>query len=186
MAAEVSGAEAAALVAESAGARFSAGAAAGAGAGAGERPWGTYVHVPYCASRCGYCDFNTYTAVELGPGVGRADYPSQVVAEIEAAGRALRPGRQVSTVFFGGGTPTLLPAAHLVAILGSIENTFGLTPDAEITTEANPDSVDAGYLSIEMSSGSFAPAGIDSKRQRALPVPRASASASSSFANAHT
>lgn len=155
MAAEVSGAEAAALVAESAGARFSAGAAAGAGADVAERPWGTYVHVPYCASRCGYCDFNTYTAVELGPGVGRADYPWQVVSEIEAAGRALRPeGRQVSTVFFGGGTPTLLPAADLVAILGSIEDTFGLEPDAEVTTEANPDSVDAGYLA-QLHAGGF-------------------------------
>ena len=138
-------------MAQSAAERF----AAGSGDGDGARPWGVYVHVPFCASRCGYCDFNTYTAKELGPGVGRADYPCQAVAEIEAAGRALGTGgRPVSTVFFGGGTPTLLPAADLVAILRSIEDTFGLAQDAEVTTEANPDSVDLEYLA-QLRAGGF-------------------------------
>jgi putative oxygen-independent coproporphyrinogen III oxidase len=105
-------------------------------------PFGIYVHVPFCAVRCGYCDFNTYTATELGGGGSQAAYPGHAVAEIEHAGRVLGPGRPpVDTVFFGGGTPTLLPAGDLVRILGAIEDTFGLAADVEVTTEANPDSV---------------------------------------------
>src|ERR1700758_270670 len=93
--------------------------------GLGERPFGIYVHVPFCATRCGYCDFNTYTAAELGAGpaaVSPRSYPDQAIAEIRSARRVLagdKPGDEpgdrqradvpVSTVFFGGGTPTLLP-----------------------------------------------------------------------------
>ncbi|MCF2530636.1 radical SAM family heme chaperone HemW [Yinghuangia soli] len=110
-------------------------------------PFGFYVHVPYCASRCGYCDFNTYTAAELGGGASQASYADDAIAEIRLARRVLGDAdRPVETVFFGGGTPTLLPAADLGRILAAIRDEFGLLPDAEVTTEANPESVDPGYL----------------------------------------
>jgi oxygen-independent coproporphyrinogen-3 oxidase len=108
----------------------------------GEKGLGFYVHVPFCTVRCGYCDFNTYTATELGPGVSRATYAEQAIAEIRQARRVLGPtDRPVDTVFFGGGTPTLLPPADLTAIVAAIREEFGLAVDAEVTTEANPDSV---------------------------------------------
>lgn len=112
-----------------------------------ERPLGFYVHIPFCASRCGYCDFNTYTAEELGEGVSRGSYAESVLAEIRLA-RQLLPASAppVSTVFFGGGTPTLLPAEHLGLIVAEISAEFGLAPDAEVTTEANPESVAPAYL----------------------------------------
>ena len=117
--------------------------------GAAERDFGVYVHVPFCRVRCGYCDFNTYTAEELR-GTKRSDYASQAIAEIDLARDILRraelPPRPASTVFFGGGTPTMLPATDLTAMLAAIADTWGLAHDAEVTTEANPDSVDAGYL----------------------------------------
>lgn len=117
--------------------------------GAEGRRFGVYVHVPYCRVRCGYCDFNTYTASELG-GTRRDDYARQVRWELgfgaDAMRRAELPDRPVSTVFFGGGTPTMLPASDLAGMLAGIRDEWGLAPDAEITTEANPDSVDADYL----------------------------------------
>lgn len=119
----------------------------------GERPFGIYVHVPYCTTRCGYCDFNTYTAAELGGGVSRQGYPQTVIDELRLARRVLGPV-PVQTVFFGGGTPTLLPAADLVAILRTIDAEFGLAAGAEVTTEANPESVDPGYLA-ELRAGGF-------------------------------
>jgi putative oxygen-independent coproporphyrinogen III oxidase len=116
----------------------------------GQRPFGIYVHVPFCASRCGYCDFNTYTAEELGAGPGattRAAYADTALAELRLARHVLGArAPRASTVFFGGGTPTLLPAAHLTAVLREVEELFGLAPDAEVTTEANPESVTAAYL----------------------------------------
>lgn len=113
----------------------------------GTRPFGFYVHVPFCTVRCGYCDFNTYTATELGPGVSRATYVDQAVAEVRLA-RSVLGSRDVpvETVFLGGGTPTLLPAEDLGRILCAIDDELGLAPGAEVTTEANPDSVDLGYL----------------------------------------
>ncbi|MGH3358614.1 MAG: radical SAM family heme chaperone HemW, partial [Nocardioidaceae bacterium] len=124
----------------------------------GERPFGVYVHVPFCATRCGYCDFNTYTAAELGPGASRDGYADTVAAELDLAARVLRSDRPggpppVSTVFFGGGTPTLLPDGALPAVLERIDATFGLAPDAEVTTEANPDSVDARSLAVLREGG---------------------------------
>jgi oxygen-independent coproporphyrinogen-3 oxidase len=105
-------------------------------------PLGFYVHVPFCAVRCGYCDFNTYTATELGGGGSQAAYAGHAVAEVEQAARTLGPDRPaVETVFFGGGTPTLLPADDLTRVLAAIGSRFGLAPGAEVTTEANPDSV---------------------------------------------
>lgn len=106
---------------------------------AGETGFGVYVHVPFCATRCGYCDFNTYTADE---GVLSAGYAEQVLAELALAAKVATPPR-VDTVFFGGGTPTLLPPAELGRILDGIDRTWGLAGDAEVTTEANPESVDA-------------------------------------------
>ncbi|WP_122818117.1 radical SAM family heme chaperone HemW [Nocardioides pantholopis] len=113
----------------------------------GRRPFGLYVHVPFCVVRCGYCDFNTYTASELGPvgsapGASRATYAQAAVAEVRQARRVLGDAAPtVSTVFLGGGTPTLLSPADLGSIVAAIDEEFGLAPDAEVTTEANPDSV---------------------------------------------
>ncbi|MGD0374040.1 MAG: radical SAM family heme chaperone HemW [Streptosporangiaceae bacterium] len=120
----------------------------------GDRPFGIYVHVPFCVTRCGYCDFNTYTATELGPGASRESYAGLAIAEIRLARRVLGPAAaQVSTVFFGGGTPTLLPSAQLGAILSAVDEEFGLAPDAEVTTEANPETVDEVSLAQLRSSG---------------------------------
>ncbi|HAM25193.1 MAG TPA: coproporphyrinogen III oxidase [Microbacteriaceae bacterium] len=117
--------------------------------GADERNFGVYIHVPFCRVRCGYCDFNTYTADELR-GAKRTDYAGQAIAEIAMGKgileRAGLPERAVSTVFFGGGTPTMLPVTDLGDMLAAVRETWGLAGGAEVTTEANPDSVDAGYL----------------------------------------
>ncbi|WP_025155852.1 radical SAM family heme chaperone HemW [Leifsonia aquatica] len=117
--------------------------------GVDERDFGVYLHVPFCRVRCGYCDFNTYTATELR-GVSQSDYAGHAVAEVAFAAAALEasglPPRPVSTVFLGGGTPTLLPPADLGAMLGAVRDAWGLAPHAEVTTEANPDSVDASDL----------------------------------------
>jgi len=120
----------------------------------GTRPFAVYVHVPFCAVRCGYCDFNTYTADELGGsgqlGGSRATYAEAATAEVALAAGVLGAGGrtrpQVDTVYFGGGTPTLLPAADLVRVLDVVRASFGLAADAEVTTEANPDSVTADSL----------------------------------------
>ncbi|WP_030157115.1 MULTISPECIES: radical SAM family heme chaperone HemW [unclassified Glycomyces] len=120
--------------------------AAAADPATGATGFGFYVHVPFCVSRCGYCDFNTYTAAELGAGVSRDTYAGVVRAEIRAAAARFDTPPKVDTVFFGGGTPTLLPAADLAAILAEIDREFGLAGDYEATTEANPESVDADYL----------------------------------------
>ncbi len=89
--------------------------------GADQRAFGLYVHIPFCAVRCGYCDFNTYTATELGGGASQDAYAATAIAEVDFAAEALKrsglPARPLSTVFFGGGTPTLLPAEDLARIL---------------------------------------------------------------------
>jgi len=131
----------------------------------GDRGFGIYVHVPFCASRCGYCDFNTYAP---GEGASRDGYVDAVLAEIALAARVLDPSpRRVDTVFVGGGTPTLLPPDDLARILAEIDKTWGLAPDAEVTTEANPESVDpsslaalkaAGFTRISLGMQSAAPA----------------------------
>jgi putative oxygen-independent coproporphyrinogen III oxidase len=123
--------------------------------GGGTRPFGIYVHVPFCATRCGYCDFNTYTAGELGGGaVSPASYADLAIAEIRFArtvlGTVVRPA---STVFFGGGTPTLLDPAAFGAILGAIDAEFGLAAGAEVTTEANPESVTDASLAKLRAAG---------------------------------
>lgn len=138
--------------------------------GVGQRKFGLYVHIPFCAVRCGYCDFNTYTATELGGGASQDAYATTAVSEVEFAVTALRrsglPERPLSTVFFGGGTPTLLPAEDLARILTAAVGHWGLEPGAEVTTEANPDSVtreslqllaDAGFTRVSFGMQSAVP-----------------------------
>ncbi len=117
-----------------------------------------YIHVPFCLRRCGYCDFNTYTATDLGAGASRGHYAQMVIREM-ALIRQWQCDHGIeepaaSTVFFGGGTPTVLAAADLVAMVDAIRAIWGLTPDAEITTEANPDTVDEAYIA-ELADGGF-------------------------------
>lgn len=116
----------------------------GALEGISRRRFGLYVHVPFCAARCGYCDFNTYTAAELGaePGASQQAYLAAVAAELALAADVLGPDLPpVTTVFFGGGTPTLLAPAALVGILDQARMRFDFAPECEVTTEANPESV---------------------------------------------
>jgi len=121
-------------------------------AGLGTRPFGFYVHVPFCASRCGYCDFNTYVPGEQGAEQA-SGYVGAVLAEIDLAARVLRDTPRVDTVFFGGGTPSLLSADELTSILRRIDERFGLKPAAEVTTEANPESVDPAKLTALREAG---------------------------------
>lgn len=106
-------------------------------------PFGVYLHVPFCRVRCGYCDFNTYTAGELR-GARQDEYADTLLREVDlACGVLVDAGaiRPASTVFFGGGTPTLLPAGDLSRMLDGVRTTFGIAPGAEVTVEANPDTV---------------------------------------------
>jgi oxygen-independent coproporphyrinogen-3 oxidase len=145
---------------------------ASAAAGAADRALGVYVHVPFCRVRCGYCDFTTWTADELGPdaGASRAGYVDAALAEADLAVRVLDraglPRRPLSTVFLGGGTPTELPAADLARLLAGLADRFGLAAGAEVTTEANPDSVTpeslaglaaAGYTRVSVGMQSAVP-----------------------------
>jgi putative oxygen-independent coproporphyrinogen III oxidase len=119
-------------------------------------PLGVYLHVPFCTTRCGYCDFNTYTAAELGPepGASRAGYAETAATELALAAEVLGPDAPaVSTVFVGGGTPTLLPPADLGLLLDAVREHLGLAPDAEVTTESNPESVDAADLAALREAG---------------------------------
>ena len=117
-----------------------------------------YVHIPYCIKRCGYCDFNTYTPSELQDGatleIVSNDYIDAVLRELEAA-----PTDLVPTIFFGGGTPSLLPAHDLGRVIAAIKARNGLTADCEVTLEANPDSVTeeklAQYLQVGFNRISF-------------------------------
>ena len=113
-----------------------------------------YVHVPFCYSRCGYCDFNTYTATELGNAVSRDTFHEVLAKEVRLAAEQLGSSRKVSTVFIGGGTPTLLGSHGLNFVLNEIKQSFGLEGEAEVTTEANPDSVTPQMLN-ELREGGF-------------------------------
>jgi putative oxygen-independent coproporphyrinogen III oxidase len=121
-------------------------------------PFGVYVHIPFCRVRCGYCDFNTYTHAELGGGASQAAYPATLAREVALARRVVAAGAPeghgprgasappARTVFFGGGTPTLLPPREIGGIIRSIDEAFGLLPGAEVTIEANPETVDQRIL----------------------------------------
>jgi oxygen-independent coproporphyrinogen-3 oxidase len=127
--------------------------------GFGDTPFGVYVHVPFCRSRCGYCDFNTYTAAELGASAGQnhvsqATYPDLVAQEIDLAAKVLpATGTPARTVFFGGGTPTLLAPGRLGGIIRKIDERFGLAEDAEVTVEANPETVGPAELEQLLAQG---------------------------------
>ena len=133
-------------------------------------PLSFYVHIPYCVKRCGYCDFNTYTPSELQDGatleIVSNDYIDAVLRELESA-----PTSPVPTIFFGGGTPSLLPPADLGRVIAAIRKLFDLAPDAEITLEANPDSVTAEklaeYLAVGFNRISF---GMQSAKPHVLAV----------------
>ena len=119
------------------------------------KPFGVYLHVPFCRVRCGYCDFNTYTLTELGPGASVGSYADTAIGEIELAARVLGDAAPaVSTVFVGGGTPTMLAADDLVRMVGTLRERFGFADDVEITTEANPDSVTPDSLRV-LADGGF-------------------------------
>jgi putative oxygen-independent coproporphyrinogen III oxidase len=105
-------------------------------------PLGIYVHVPFCAARCGYCDFNTYVPNGWGQ---QHEFVDAALLELRQA-RAELGDRAANTVFIGGGTPTLLGSDELLRLLAGIADTFGLAADAEVTTEANPESVEAKML----------------------------------------
>lgn len=105
--------------------------------------FGVYLHVPFCRVRCGYCDFNTYTSDELR-GARQDQYADTLLHEIALARDVLArmgPLRPASTVFFGGGTPTLLPPGDLGRMLDGVREAFGVAAGAEVTVEANPDTV---------------------------------------------
>ena len=117
-----------------------------------------YIHVPFCMRRCGYCDFNTYTAVDMGAGASRGNYANMVIREMsivrdwQSAHGIDEP--EAATVFFGGGTPTILKASDPVAMLNAVRDTWSIAENAEITTEANPDTVNADYVK-ELADGGF-------------------------------
>ncbi|MDH6245861.1 radical SAM family heme chaperone HemW [Mycobacterium sp. OTB74] len=126
-------------------------------------PFGIYIHVPFCATRCGYCDFNTYTAGELG-GSNPDGWLAALRTELALAGEQV--DLPVDTVFVGGGTPSLLGASGLTAVLEAVRESFRLAPRAEVTTEANPESTSpefftdllaAGYTRVSLGMQSTAP-----------------------------
>ncbi|MDQ3906562.1 MAG: radical SAM family heme chaperone HemW [Actinomycetota bacterium] len=130
------------------------------------RPFGVYVHVPFCATRCGYCDFNTYTPGELGVSSSPRAWLDALRRELDLAVRVLDNPSPADTVFVGGGTPSLMGAAGLAAVLDAVRHTLGLAPDAEVTTEANPESTGpeffagiaaAGYTRVSLGMQSTAP-----------------------------
>lgn len=129
------------------------------------RPFGVYIHVPFCATRCGYCDFNTYTPAELG-GADPGQWLIALRAELTSAAQRLCRAPQVDTVFVGGGTPSLLGSEGLAAVLDAVRTHFPLAPGAEVTTEANPESTspllfdqlrEAGYTRVSLGMQSAAP-----------------------------
>ena len=114
-----------------------------------------YIHIPYCAKRCGYCDFNTYTPSELKSGdldSLSSSYIDSALKEIEMAAQVVGSAT-IPTIFFGGGTPSLLPAAQLARVIEAIRGRFTLDKDIEITLEANPDSLTQEFLDEIKSAG---------------------------------
>ncbi|MDL9935517.1 radical SAM family heme chaperone HemW [Gordonia sp. ABSL1-1] len=116
-------------------------------------PLGLYLHVPFCATRCGYCDFNTYTAGELGTSASPESWQRAVERELAMAAATMIPARPVSTIFVGGGTPSLLGADGLGRLLDAVRANFELAPDAEITTESNPESTSQAFFDGLRSAG---------------------------------
>ncbi len=124
--------------------------------GTADRTLSFYLHVPFCATRCGYCDFNTYTAGELGSDASPQSWLTACLTEIDVAAKVLAARgdhRAVSTVFVGGGTPSLVGAEPLADLLAAIEERIGLAAGAEVTTEANPESTDPAFLAAIRAAG---------------------------------
>ena len=129
--------------------------------------FGVYLHVPFCATRCGYCDFNTYTPGQLGSGATQGDYLDAIVAELEmAVVKHPELARGADTVFIGGGTPSILGASGLRRLLDGVRNSFGLADDTEVTTESNPESTspeffeglaEAGFTRVSLGMQSAVP-----------------------------
>ncbi len=142
---------------------------AGSLAGLGTRPFGVYLHVPFCRVRCGYCDFNTYAPGDLGSGAGNdpGAWAGNALAELDLAARVLGGAAPpAATVFVGGGTPTLLPVADLARAIRGVRDRFGLEADVEVTTEANPDTItpavaqdlaEAGFTRVSLGMQSSVP-----------------------------
>ena len=116
-----------------------------------------YVHVPFCRVRCGYCDFNTYVN-GFGAGADRESYHDSACKELALAAQFLRQQKlvpsPVSSVYFGGGTPTMLSVGALRAILEEVADTWGIAPGAEISTEANPDTI-TNQVAQELAASGF-------------------------------
>ncbi len=108
---------------------------------------GVYVHIPFCARKCGYCDFNAYSGYKDGT---KARYVDALCREI--VNRA-EPTTRVPTVFFGGGTPTTLAADDLGRILATVQASFAVDADAEVSIEANPGDASVGYLQALRAAG---------------------------------
>lgn len=108
---------------------------------------GVYIHIPFCVKKCGYCDFNAYSGYRDAT---KARYVEAVCREIESRSE---PDTFVPTVFFGGGTPTVLPARDLVRILETVQAAFAVDGDAEVTIEANPSDATAEYLAALRAGG---------------------------------
>lgn len=125
--------------------------------GLGQRPFGIYVHVPFCATRCGYCDFNTYTAGELGTSASPQSWLEGLRRELASAASLIheRAGRvpAADTVFVGGGTPSLLGGDGLADVLDAVRDTVGLVAGAEVTTESNPESTSPEFFARLRSAG---------------------------------
>lgn len=123
-----------------------------------DRPFRVYVHIPFCKRRCGYCNFNTFTSFSLAPGFNRETYPSLLEREIKRVKKWQEdhkiPVKPASSVFFGGGTPTVLSPSQLSGILEAIRQSWGIEEGAEISTEANPDSVEGKKL-LELKNAGF-------------------------------
>ncbi|CAB0609209.1 radical SAM family heme chaperone HemW [Corynebacterium diphtheriae] len=114
--------------------------------------FGVYVHVPFCSSRCGYCDFNTYTPGELGGTASPESYLDALEKELELAA-ASGTTRPATTVFIGGGTPSMLGASGLTRVLSAVRNTIGIALGAEVTTESNPETTSPEFFSELLESG---------------------------------
>lgn len=114
-----------------------------------------YIHIPYCVKRCGYCDFNTYTPQELNTAnlsLITTPYIDAVLREIEMAKKCVG-AFDVPTIFFGGGTPSLMPSSEIARVISKVREEFKLDPGAEITLEANPDTLSASYLDELVAAG---------------------------------
>ncbi len=107
-----------------------------------------YIHWPFCLSKCPYCDFNSHVAVAIDQNRWRRAYLAEIA---EAAGRI--PGRNVSSIFFGGGTPSLMPPQTVAAVIDAVASHWQLAADAEITLEANPSSVETARLADIAAAG---------------------------------